>query len=51
MYISAYRKGHSTQHILKRMIEDWKKALDNNKYVGAILMDLSKALIVSPMIY
>ena len=25
------------------MVEDWKKALDNNKYVGAILMDLSKA--------
>ena len=43
MYISAYRKGHSTQHVLMRMIEDWKKSLDNNKYVGAILMDLSKA--------
>ena len=25
MYISAYRKGHSTQHVLMRMIEDWKK--------------------------
>jgi hypothetical protein len=24
-------------------IEDWKKALDQNKYVAAILMDLSKA--------
>ena len=42
-YISAYRKAHSTQHVLMRMIEDWKKALDNKKYVGAILMDLSKA--------
>ena len=26
-----------------RIIEDWKQALDDNKYVAAILMDLSKA--------
>ena len=26
-----------------KIIEDWKKALDENKFVGAILMDLSKA--------
>jgi hypothetical protein len=26
-----------------KVIEDWKKALDENKYVAAILMDLSKA--------
>ena len=26
-----------------RLVEDWKQALDNNMYVGAILMDLSKA--------
>ena len=25
------------------MVENWKKELDNKKYVGAILMDLSKA--------
>ena len=25
------------------MIEDWKKALDDNKFIAAILMDLSKA--------
>ena len=43
MYISAYRKGHSTQHVLIRMIEDWKKSLDDDKLVGAVLMDLSKA--------
>ena len=30
MYISAYRKGHSTQHVLIRMIEDWKKSLDDD---------------------
>ncbi|XP_060083841.1 protein phosphatase 1 regulatory subunit 12B-like [Ylistrum balloti] len=27
---------------LLRLLEDWCQALDNNKYVGAILMDLSK---------
>ena len=26
-----------------RLIERWKNALDNNKIVGTILMDLSKA--------
>jgi hypothetical protein len=28
---------------LLRIIEDWKKALDDNKFITAILMDLSKA--------
>jgi hypothetical protein len=31
------------QTALLKVIEDWKKALDQNKYVAAILMDLSKA--------
>ena len=31
------------QSTLLRIIEDWKQALDENKYVAAILMDLSKA--------
>ena len=26
-----------------RIIEDWKQALDDKKYIAAILMDLSKA--------
>ena len=26
-----------------KLIEDWKKHLDEGKFVGAILMDLSKA--------
>jgi len=28
---------------LARLLEDWRSALDNHKYIGAILMDLSKA--------
>jgi len=42
-YISAYRKHHSTQHVLVRLIEEWRQGIDQNKHVGAILMDLSKA--------
>ena len=42
-FISAYRKGYSTQHVLTRLVEEWRERLDNNYIVGAILMDLSKA--------
>ena len=42
-FISAYRKTYSTNHVLIRLIRYWKKSLDQNKYVGAVLMDLSKA--------
>ena len=41
--IAAYRKAYGTQHVLVRMLEDWKTKLDNDFTVGAILMDLSKA--------
>ena len=40
---SAYRKQYSCQHVLLRMIEAWRKCLDENKIVGVTLMDLSKA--------
>ena len=26
-----------------RLIEEWRKNLDNNYFIGAVLMDLSKA--------
>ena len=42
-FISAYRKSHSTNHVLVRLTENWKKPLDEKKFVGAVLMDLSKA--------
>ena len=42
-FLSACRKHFRTQHVLLRIIENWKLHLDNNKIVGAILMDLSKA--------
>ena len=40
--ISAYRKGFSTDHVHIRLLEEWRKKIDNNLFVGAILMDLWK---------
>ena len=42
-FLSAYRSRYSTQHVLLRLIEQWRACLDQNKVVGGILMDLSKA--------
>ena len=42
-YLFGFRKGHSTEQCLNVMLERWKKALDQRKYVGAVLTDLSKA--------
>ena len=42
-HISAYRQGYSCQHVLLKLTETWRQHLDNNKSVGAVLMDLSKA--------
>ena len=42
-YLAAFRKGSGCQTTLLRLAEDWKKDLDKQQYVGAVLMDLSKA--------
>ena len=42
-FVAAYRKSYSSSDVLIRLLESWKKELDNKKYVGAILMDFSKA--------
>ena len=34
--------NHNTQHLLLEMLELWKKALDKDKSVGAIFMNLFK---------
>ena len=41
--MGAYRKLHSSQHILICLIEEWKTQLDKHEIVGAVLLDLSKA--------
>jgi hypothetical protein len=40
--LSAFRPSFGCQTALLKIIEDWKKALDDNKFIAAILMDLSK---------
>ena len=40
----ACRSGYSTNHVLIRLIEDWRHALDENLLTEAVLMDLLKVL-------
>ena len=42
-FVSAYRKNYSSEHVLIRLLEEWRAKLDQNFIVGAVLMDLSKA--------
>ena len=42
-YLAACRKGFGCQTTLLRLAEDWRRDLHNQLYVGAVLMDLSKA--------
>ncbi len=47
--ISAFRKNnYSCQCILLKMIEDWKSALDKQRIIGAVPIDLSKAFDTIP---
>ena len=41
--LCGFRKGHSTQHALAKLLKSWQKSLDDGKIVGTVLMDLSKA--------
>ena len=41
--LSAFRKKYGCQHVLTKLIEDSKRALDNHMHVGLLLLDLSKA--------
>ena len=38
-FLSAYRRSYGTQHVLMRLIEEWKQKLDKNFVCGAVLMD------------
>ena len=37
------RKGYNSQHVLIRLLEEWRQHLDNSNAVGGVFMDLSKA--------
>ena len=40
--LCGFRKAHSTQHALFKLLQRWQKELDNSGLVGTIMMDLSK---------
>ena len=42
-YLATYRESYGTQHVLIRLLEEWRENLDNNFTVGGELMGLSKA--------
>ena len=41
--LCGFKKAHSTQHDLFKLLQQCQKELDNSALVGTILMDLSKA--------
>ena len=41
--LSAYRKHYSCNNALMKGVNDFRKALDDGKYTGCILIDLSSA--------
>ena len=41
--LCGFRKPHSTQHSLFKLLEAWQEELDKGGFVGTILTDLSKA--------
>ena len=43
-FISAYGQNYSTQHVLIRLLDEWREGLDKNFVVGGAFMDLSKAI-------
>ena len=41
--LSAYRRVYNCQHVILRLTEYWRQALDDGCFVGTVAMDLSKA--------
>ena len=41
--MSGFLKGHPCTMVLIKLTDDWRSALDKNKEMGVIAMDLSKA--------
>ena len=41
--LCGFRKAHSAQNALFRLIQSWQNEIDDSGFVGTILMDLSEA--------
>ena len=39
----GFRPGNSTQDVLVDVVDGWRKAVDDDKVVGAVFLDFSKA--------
>ena len=48
---SGFYSGYSTQDVLLYATDAWLKAIDNGQFVGAIFLNLAKALIVLIMTF
>ena len=42
--LSAYRKNYSTEHVLVRLVEEWRDRLDSNYVVVSVLWVCQKLL-------
>ena len=42
-FVAAFKEGYSCNHVLMRLIDNWKRALDGNLQIVTVLMDLLKA--------
>lgn len=43
-FVSTYRKSYSSNHILLKLTEEWRKSLDDRNIIVAMLMDLFKSV-------
>ena len=43
MFQHIYRKVYNSQHVLIRLLEEWRQHLDNNKVVAGVFVELTKA--------
>ena len=41
--ICSFQKGHNTQHALFKLLQSWQQDLDNEGFIGTILLDLLNA--------
>ena len=42
-HTTGFRPNHSTQDILFKTVDEWRKGVDDDDIVGALSLDLSKA--------
>ena len=50
-HLGAYCKGQGCSQVLTHAIDTWKRSLDNDKFVGTLMMDLSKAFDCILLVY